>query len=290
MNHPLNTIIIKELKESQGWTVEEYENNILLIKKKFFLNVGLLNFASFGSTTNSVELFSEIKKKYNLSFLIFNTFNLDGKNISAMKYEIPLTLNYQHTFIIDLNREVHELKKKMNSNYRNEINKGSKLCSLNVSNEYLEQFYRVYQENVHAEGGQVYKKEYLAIMLKNENVKLFSAIKNDTNEYVGGCIIIEGEDIGYYYLGGYNRSVSGASKYLLYNAMLSAKDSGCHFFDFGGVSLSESKKMKNLFSFKKRFGGDLVDFGPTSLIASNLFLSKIAKIILYGYKKFHKGL
>ncbi len=92
-----------------------------------------------------------------------------------------------------------------------------------------------------------------------ENVKIFLAKYQDV---VQGCTVVpfSGKSAYYVYGGSADRPLAGANNLLHWVAIQKFREMGVREYDFVGVRINPEKgtKQEGLLTFKKRFGGQLV--------------------------------
>lgn len=272
--HPLNSTILKNIRQDQGWFEIKINSNQYFYKKKSFLHIVFGNFIC-GDEKELLDEFSEIKSQLGFCIFVFNPYTLE--EVEFRKFlNINKVLNYKETFINELKNE-EEMRKKLAKNYKNEINKCAKLTQVISDNKLLDDFYSLYSSEMLKEGGALYPKSYVQDLIEQKNVEFLSLVKDDI--YLGSVIYAYNNDISYYFLGAYTKNqLPGVAKYLLFNVMLKSYEKGCKLFDFGGVSLAD-KKLSNLFTFKKRFGGEHKVVGRSYLYTPNILIMILLRII-----------
>jgi len=272
--HPLNSNILLNIRKDQGWLDIKIDNNQYFYKKKLFINIVFGNFIN-GDEKKLLKEFDIIKSKLGFCIFIFNPYTLEEFEYNSF-LKINKVLNYKETFINELIDAI-SIKKKLSKNYKNEINKCNKETSVVVDNKYLNEFYSLYSTEMIKEGGALYSKKYIENIINNENVIFVSLFSKE--KYLGSVIFAYNNNISYYFLGAYTKDILPCvAKYLLFNAMLLSQEKGCTIFDFGGVSQAD-QKLSNLFTFKKRFGGEHKTVGTSYLYTSSVIIQFILKIL-----------
>ncbi len=213
-------------------------------------------------------------EKRKLSFLTVYYYWLDKEAYLKSKNYISILRTYDElseneyffkigykTFLIDLIKSKDEIYSAFD--HKRQINKAIKsgmLIKQAVSYEEKLNFFNFYQK--FAEDPK--RKDQILVLQKNELEKLaiFYAVSAE-REYLGGIGLLSSFD-NRYLLYKYGATVHrcNESEYLMWNAIQYAKDNGYSFFDTSWFQPTEDKNsvLYRLYQFKKKFGGDCVDF------------------------------
>ncbi len=192
------------------------------------------------------------------------------------------------SMLIDLNREEDEIFMSLKGKWRNLLRK-SMNCDVSVAKmtsedniDYLITAYNKHQED----------KEFVGIpekILRNMakqiepdwSFQIWGAFTKENNETPIASIVSVRHGDTCTYLVGISDDVGrrlNASYILLWNAILNAKESGCQYFDVGGVN---SDTVKGIAHFKKGMGGQLYNLAGEW----HWFIGIAEKI----YNLFHRG-
>jgi len=132
--------------------------------------------------------------------------------------------------------------------------------------EDLKTFYKILQETALRDGFLIRSYDYFLTiwkeMVKRKYAQLFLASYH--GEAIAGALaFIMGDKAWYLYGASSNRHRNLMSNHLLqWTMILWAKERGCRFYDFRGVSgdLNPDNPLYGLYRFKKGFGGTLTEF------------------------------
>lgn len=203
------------------------------------------------------------------------------------------------TFLIPLNRTVDELWADVESKQRNIIRKGEKndIIILQVTKEdainFLIDFQHLREKTqaraIHrnAKSSMLLKSDaFFRNVLMNMRSRLFVAKRGE--DVAAMALILEGGKTAYYYSGGSDYEINkktGASAYLLWNAITYYAEKNFAYFDMGGVPVSPEKTHPafGVYTFKKSFGGEYMEFDQGKIVV-NQWKYKILNFLLQQRK------
>ncbi|GHT69689.1 hypothetical protein FACS1894110_19650 [Spirochaetia bacterium] len=165
------------------------------------------------------------------------------------------------TYRIDLEKPEQELFANLHSKHRNVIRKAEK-DGINISNS-IENFsvcISLIQETFRRQGKIYPSVDYFErLKALGENVEFWLAA--DNGEVQGSAVFLWSKGHSCYYMhgGSSNHPHTGAMNYLQWQAILSMKKRGVHYFDFVGARIDPPKdsKLEGIQRFKERFGSTL---------------------------------
>lgn len=199
------------------------------------------------------------------------------------------------SIILDLKKNKETLWKEVDSKMRNIIRKGEKK-EVNVfvthgeaSMPYLDIFQEL-RKNTHHRA--IKKNSRISMLLKSrhffaeilQNCQSYFFIAQYKQEIVAmACMIQSGRTMSYF-SGGSDLEAnkkSGASSFLIWNAIMFAKEAKMKFFDMGGVPLEPvgDNPALGVYHFKKSFGGEYKEFNSGKIVTNPLKF-KILNLVL----------
>ena len=145
----------------------------------------------------------------------------------------------------------------------------------------LNTFYSLLKETSSRDGFNVNNEKYYELMLKSvpESELLIAVYEN---KIIAGGIFTYTKNQGLYYYGASSNEFRNLmAPYLIqWQAILNAKQRGCIYYDFLGISNPENPdKLSGVTDFKLKFGGRIVKFNQSYQIIHNNFIFKIYKMI-----------
>ena len=202
-----------------------------------------------------------------------------------------------HTFIIDLSRDLDYLWGRIAKSMRNYINRSKKLGIKFKINEDYEKFENLYYSFVQQKGFTPPSEPY-SIMMRYGT--LFNAYYRD--ELIAGTLTIDDTHVMREYIGASKRLdprvepemskiVSIANKALIWEGIVHAKKIGKHIYDLGGYSPTEDENdpAYRIRFFKERFGGIPVTYYKYAKYYSWLYrLSKKVASVKHDIKRSFK--
>ena len=204
-------------------------------------------------------------------------FRLDPPNVKIAKWgkQIDEGFQPQSTLVLDLNLSEEELLKQMKSKGRYNIKlarkKGVEIIEGGI--EDLKSYEKLLKETTIRDGFSGHKIDFYKNMLKQlgekKMCKLFLA-KYEGEVLAAAICTYFGKIATYYYGVSSNKNRNIMAPYLLQWEMIKdAKEGGYDFYDFLGISPSNSKghKWDGVTSFKKKFGGEVIDYPKPQEIA-----------------------
>ena len=193
--------------------------------------------------------------------------NDDNKKIFTSLRLKPAPIHLMHpelSWILDVNSDVEALLKGMRKTTRYCINKSIKEGVKIIRSQKIEDieiFYKLYQKTVARQQFIPFSKQYLTeefkIFLENDHAMLFFA--QYQNHIISSAFVIFNPWSAFYHHGGSDNEFNKipASYLLQWDAIRTAKDRGCRFYNFWGIAPENEKKhpWAGLSLFKKGFGG-----------------------------------
>ena len=236
---------------------------------------------------------------FTLSYYWMNkeAFLATHQRIALLRTHEELSQNEFHlrfcykTFLIDLSKTKEDIFAAFDAKgARYEIRKASR-CGVIVkqatSATEKMQFYDFYQEFVeHPQ-----RKGKILVLQKSELARLhvFFALSAE-GEYLGGIGLLPSPDgrlLLYKYAATLHRT--SENELMLWQAIQYAKDAGFEFFDMSWMTLTDDKASDayRLYRFKRKFGGELVDF--YTYVKFNGALKLLAKPFEWALNRFFGG-
>ena len=215
----------------------------------------------------------EIAKAENAIFVRFDFFG-DEKILDEHFTRVPsygyrsVYFQPKYEWVLGINKPESELLNDMSQKGRYDIrlaeNKGvtvkivdSGLC------EYFEDFYGLLSKTAKRNNFSLHPKSYyrniFADCEKNKNAFLTLA-KYDNKFFATHLLLIFGET-AYSIFGGFDDAFKQlrASRLLHWRGIIEAKNRGCKFYNFGGISSGDNyESYKGITEFKKSFGGQVM--------------------------------
>jgi len=172
----------------------------------------------------------------------------------------PLHINPNRTWILDLTPPLEEILTQMRKSTRYEIRRIQK-CGIEVSKgnseKDLDIFWNLHQKTIARQGFQPFPRESTKIELEvfGSDCQIFSA--KIGNDFLSSSIILFDAHAAYYHQGASVYSKAPVAHATIWAAIQEAKDRGCKFFNFWGVSPEDNPKhpWTGLSRFKRGFGG-----------------------------------
>lgn len=198
-------------------------------------------------------------------------------------------LDPEHTQVVDLTKTENELRSELNSGHRNRINGADKRglkVSTTTSPEDFDSFLAMLKDTAKRAKVSFYPSQYYTdifkIMEPRGNAKLYMA--NVEGEPVAASLFYDYNGTRYYSHSGAFQDLNrkyNATVYLLWRAMLDAKQLGISQIDLWGIAPNDDPKHKwaGITAFKKGFGGNSVKFMGTYDIPINATKHKVYKTL-----------
>jgi len=232
---------------------------IFQLKSLFFGNIlSSVPFAAYGGIlADSPEIQRELLDKASAITKELNADYLEFKFKDQNELDLPSTDTY-FTFIKQLSDDHDENFKAIPRKQRRMVRIGIKsgLQAL-FSNDYLDEFYELFAQNVHRLGTPVYPKKWFQTLLSVFGDEAELLVIKFKDKVISGVISFYYKDIvlPYYAASFVEYRKYAPNDFQYWELMKHAVEKECRFFDFG-----RSKKGTGHFSYKKHWG-----FEPTQL-------------------------
>lgn len=286
------------LKISDGDTVIGLAN--VRIKKIPFLPLG------FAIISHGPTLFSAKVEDYERVCLALRKYLVDAKGLSLKinlapnfsyneQYElfngfIPIEGSAYQTFVLDVRKDLEDLRKALNGKWRTDLNRGQKGSVQILSSTKAEDFlkFEPILTQLAADKGfrppqdagffakvvqSAEQGEHYAIHLAYQDARLIGghigAYSGDTAVYLLGATSEEGRKLR-------------ASFLLQWEAIKYAKNMGQTYYDLGGV---DEETNPDVHRFKKRMGGFYHESASMMMAHPNWFKAKIINVVEKLYQK-----
>lgn len=158
----------------------------------------------------------------------------------------------QFTFLLELSANKDNLWEKLDKKVRNQIKKSDQFgFELKVGNQYLKDFYKLYQKTMKRLGTPVHSFAFFANVVKEfpEQTKIFTAFLK--NKPVASFVIFSFKDtaLNLWAASDAKYSEMNPNNYLYWEVIKYYAKAGLKYFDFG-----RSEKDSGTFNFKKQWG------------------------------------
>ena len=181
------------------------------------------------------------------------------------------------TFVLDLNGEEKEIFSLLSKGHKSAVKKAiQNNVDIQFHREYnsdlIDKFYLLYkstQERAIAQNANtsmtLRSKEFFNKILNSPGLPIYLVCAYYSDELAAAAVLVEKGDTMIYFIGAseieLNRKYS-ASNLLLWKSAMWAKEKGIKKFDFGGVPFNPSidNPAYGVYSFKKNFGGELINY------------------------------
>ncbi|MBU2082032.1 peptidoglycan bridge formation glycyltransferase FemA/FemB family protein [Patescibacteria group bacterium] len=257
-----------------------FGKNILYIPHASLLRQGYEGQAEFLKVFRNKLI--EIAKEENAIFVRFDLPaevppRRDEGGVAINKYfkKVPLYAYHsvyfqpKYEWILALDKPESELLNDMPKDSRYDIryaeNKGitAEIIGNNLTS-YLDFFYGLMAKTARRSNFNLHPKEYYKNVLVNcekNNNAFFVAAKNNSDIIAMNFVLIFGET-AYVVFGGYDDRFKHlrAPRLVYWKGIITAKNRGCKFYNFGGVSSGDSYgSYDGISEFKKGFGGKMLE-------------------------------
>lgn len=232
-----------------------------------------------------IKEYDRITKKstvYNKMVPSFNNNSSEILQLCGYKFEDDLN------FLINLNRPSKEIWGLISKSKRKCINRAEKkgVTIKEVENEdELRSFYKLHiktslDAKISTKDFKLFHNVYEGFV-QSGLAKIFLAVYDNT--YIGGRLILTYQNTIYDWYAGSNSNFHHLypNDYLVWHVLSWGSDNGYCIFDFGGAG--SPHKEYGVREFKRRFGGELVNYGEWVKINSPIKL-RVAKIGFKVYK------
>ena len=274
--HVTQSWALGEVKKTQKWKVVRlvfYENHepiaLCQILRKTLVGIPVVSRINRGpafrvglSEDKKWRILSEIRRRfrYFLGGILFiaPTISLQQSCVKTLRELgfIQRRGDRWHSSIIDLHLDQEEIRKRLKSKWRNQLNTSEKAeisLSISSSQEFPERLINKHDEHMRSGRFAGLNESALRIIQRGrpeDFVVLRASIKN---ELIAGIIILKHGLNAEYLVGWFGQESRklNAGNFLLWNGLIEMKRRGCHWFDLGGFSISERYG-----HFKLGMGGD----------------------------------
>ena len=246
-----------------------FGKNILYIPHASLLRQGYEGQAEFLKVFRNKLI--EIAKEENAIFVRFDSTFCDCEYFKKVPLYAYHSVYFQpkYEWILALDKPESELLSDMPKDSRYDIryaeNKGVRIeiFESNLVN-HLEIFYNLMEKTARRGSFNLHPKEYYKNVLVNcekNNNAFFIAAKNNNDIIAMNFVLIFGET-AYVVFGGYDDRFKHlrAPRLVYWKGIIAAKNRGCKFYNFGGVSSGDSYgSYDGISEFKKGFGGKMLE-------------------------------
>lgn len=183
----------------------------------------------------------------------------------------PMPLHAEDVWVLNLEASEEELLANMRKSTRYEIKRGAKgaidiIQSQSPSD--LDILYHLQAQTAKRKGFKAFEEKFLQELVKvfspDNQVKLFFAKQQE--KILSAALIIFYPPSAFYYVGASTEDKKlPSSQFLLWQAILQAKQKGLRFFNFMGITPKEAKNhpWSKVTFFKEGFGGARIDYLTT---------------------------
>ncbi len=269
---------------SNHWSWVGYEHNLKGIKYLFI---------PYGPTAslNSLQAVQSVVQTAKSEGFDFVRIEPMGKvtpeDLSAISAEKVAEVEPEHTQVINLTLDIHQLRQGLHSGHRNLINgterRGLKI-EISQNDSDFEEFLSMLHDTARRAKVKFHSDDYFWAIKKllepKGNSKLY--VVRSAEGLVAGALFYDYNGVRYYAHAGafqeINRKLNGSVS-LLWQSIIDAKNLGMHSFDLWGVAPGEDPKHKwaGISKFKKGFGGIAVQHLGTYDIPLNQTKYKLYK-------------
>lgn len=179
-----------------------------------------------------------------------------GFRDAAFFEDLGFTVKERVTYFLDLQQDVDQILGNMHSKHRNLIRQADRVNRLESGPEFIKELLRMHQETYQRKNKKYPYPCDLIIRLLQASIiqnqgKVFMS-RNEQGMLTGGVFIIWDQQKAYLLMSGMHQEIvhPGAVRWLIYKALLFAKDLGLTIFDF------EGSMDPGIASFFRRFGGE----------------------------------
>jgi len=287
--------------ESEGFSAGIIEHKLPIVGRYFYAP----RWPSSGFKIQNSKfkiLFSElleIAKKNNAGWIRIDPedeifLELIKKNTDYRIAKAPHDMQPKEIFVIDISKSEEELLAEMKSKTRYNIGIAKKNIKVvtsskgkEIGEKYIEEFLRLTKEMAKRQGISTHPEKYYRKMfesLPEDMLKLYCAEYED-RVIAANLVLFFGNTATYLHGASSNDNRNLMAPYLLqWQAILDAKNRGCMFYDFGGISTNNEPKTMNwhgITKFKLGFSPDTkpVVFPGSYDIVINLWKYRIYRIL-----------
>lgn len=301
------------IKKENGWLSlaylisidgNQYEMLILIRSIKLGYSLAYIPFAPH--PINGTEIQEVVDNLEKISFKLLK--NLP-KSVFAIRYDFPFNYgNPEYSYTIDkhffkmkvdsvqpvstsfieLENNIEEIR----SNYRKRARRYLKKNETSVeveawtgSLDELSQWYAIYKKTGIDDGFSTRSFSYIEKIMDTNYSKLL--LSKVDGKIVGGIIILCGNDVAIYLLGGSLKDCGYSVSYTLQDeAIKMCKDLGIKYYDLFGIGSQKSKHLSSLNMFKTSFGGKVISRVSTfdyTIRPVPYFFFNLAEIIRYSF-------
>ncbi len=202
------------------------------------------------------------------------------RNIAAAQHEKPVLQDcgYQYkdylNYVVDTSDSVENLFRRVSKSTRNKIRRTEKrgvAIELDNSHTGIDQMYRmVYESYARSEvplANETLFHTALDELPKNVQVRL---AVHEGDVIAGGISLVYGDRFFAWYGGSLRQNSLSPFDLLTWDEIKWSSENGSYYYDFGGAGWPDEEYGPR--EFKKKFGGDLVDYGRYRRIPSPLKL------------------
>ncbi len=189
----------------------------------------------------------------------------------------------QTTLVLDLTQSEEELLKNMKQKGRYNIRVATKHGVEIQEEKDVAEFYQILKKTTSRDGFSAHPESYYQKFLQQlgKNTKLLIARK-DGKAIAGIILTFAGDTATYYYGASDHEFRQYMAPYLLqFEAMKIAKAAGYRFYDFLGIAPEDSKNhhLAGVSNFKRKFGGEIVQYPQPKELVLKPFIHKLFKLI-----------
>lgn len=312
-----NPFVSKEwatIKQHNGWSslafiimIDDLQYEMLVLIKNIKFGF-LLAYAPFSPVplngsllTPLYDNFSEMSKK--LVYLL-------PKKVFVIRYDLPFNysgINSKFDFdvfkkgfrvkkqsvqpvsttFIDLSEDLSAIQMNYRKRAKRFLKKNKDFVSIDIwdgSFDDLSKWYSVYKKTGVLDGFTTRSFSYVEKTMANDNCMLL--LSRVDNEIVGGIIILLGNDVAIYLLGGSLKDCGFSVSYSLQDfAIRLCKKKGIKYYDLFGIGDDKSKHLLSLNLFKNSFGGKNI-----TRISTFDFITKPISYSLFNIAEFTRYL
>ena len=183
---------------------------------------------------------------------------LSNSLINDLGYEEQYSISFSKktSVILDVINGEEKVWSELRRETRKDIRKGIKNnLSVGKGWHFLDQFYKVYVENMMHNNALIHSKKYFIELSKNLGEKASLFVVLDGSEVISGMIVLYSKSVAEFYIGAWNRKFSKKSPYtfMYWHAITDAINKGIEKIDMG-----ESRLGSGTYKYKVNFGGSPV--------------------------------
>ena len=232
---------------------------IVKIKSKLFgnkiISSAYLEYGGFAGRTEFVEkIIKTLDKKFKSDY---NFLEIRGglEEYDSVLSEKLVKKNLYKRFVLKLDGE-EKVWNKFRQKTRTDIRRGIK-NNLTIGRgwHFLDQFYKVYVQNMIQNNAVIHSKKYFIDLSKNLGEKASLFVVLDGSKVIAGMVVLYSKTVAEFYIGAWNRKYAKKSPYsfMFWNAITDAINKGIEKIDMG-----ESRLGSGTYKYKVNFGGSPV--------------------------------